>query len=406
MQYRLFSFFPTIIAVVLVVGVMECRADDPELNQHGRGEAPPVPFVVVHADPVINRLFTEMLQNTSVLWAYDEMLRWRPSHAEAMWNFESCGRTQGRWPTCGSSAFRGYADPFDRRSIMEERRRAKVELSKHHQHHRRERVEDLSVDPVPEAVGFSLDLNVMNYHYTDIEQALVKHRVTVVVLNSPFAITETLMRSAIYGSLNVHSRTTPGAIAGVGRSAYGWPAQQLQSAFPAPDHRDGDRHEAVLRSARNDNNQMLHGEQPLVCMDGEPEAFLRILRKVKLEQERLEELADVLREHGSSVYRIDVDRELMCDPRKTLEEMGKRLGATGTIDADPESLKDRIRSIRPRLEHSTQCFPLLKNSAEHLIESMETVPSDHDLYWDIRRNFLTEQDYHCNLSTPRLPSDK
>lgn len=246
--------------------------------------AAPAAFVVVHSDPAANRALTELIRGASsdTVWVYAEMQRWRPEHAEAMWRFDSCGRTEGRWPMCGSGVLQNFRDPFDARSASDVRRRAKLAAEKKHRHHRRERVEDLSPGPTPLFAGFGMDLNVANHHRSAVMQALLKHEAIVIVLKSAASATRAVLRAAIYGAVNPHTKGTPGREAGVARSLFG-----------------------------HEHPALLYHDEPLLCRDGKPDTVVRLLRKHQEEQGRLAGLAAAFRAQGLAVHEVDVESGLV-----------------------------------------------------------------------------------------------
>jgi hypothetical protein len=298
------------LMMMMMVGTRVLAASVPEEKD---GERTPTPFLIVHADPTANRALTAVLQQTPGVWAYAEMQRWRPAHAQAMWDFTPCARTQGRWPMCGSDAVEEPRDPFDESSRVEHRRRIKAKLAEKHRHHRRDRVEDLSLGAPPRGVGFGLDMNVVDYHFSEVMEALLKqpHPPQVFVLQSPGSISRTTLRNAAYTTGNPHSKETPGREVGVARSLYDWQEPRLNtSSTPHASRR--------LR-------HLLYHNAPLVCSEGKTSALIRLFHKHRKEQARLETVAQALeQDHNNQlivVHRIDIDKELLADPWQVVLRM-------------------------------------------------------------------------------------
>lgn len=287
------------------------------------------PFIVVHADPLMAQALVDLVdahdymahEGAGPVWLYEELYRWHPRHAEALWNF-TCGRTRGRWPACGS-AVHGGPDPYDRLSVGEHERG--VRRAMHHAaprlHHGHAAAGDIAAPPRPLAVGFPVDLNLLHpaaevegaargrpaskglgvhpaHEPVDVAllEALLKRKARVVILASK-SLTRRLLREASHGATPLRGGSgVPGRRSGVARALFG-PAGYVNGVAPgAPRRADRHRHQ-------------------LCGVPRAPELVADMLRHYSRERRALLALGDrLIQRYGLAVHILDAD-ELLEDPR-------------------------------------------------------------------------------------------
>lgn len=368
-------------------GIVNNKESTPPPPVRHDNAGPLRPFVVVHADPLMAQTLVNLVdahdymahEGAGPVWLYEEMYRWSPRHAEALWNF-TCGRTRGRWPACGS-AVHGGPDPYDRMTV--DRRDQALEAAAAVPH----TPTTLPASARPLAAGFPVDLNFL-YPASDLEgvvkgrpaskglevhpdheplnvellETLLKRKARVVILASK-SLTRRLLREAVHGSVPLRGgRGVRGRRSGVSRALYG-PAGYVNGLAPGAPHRDH-RHIHQLCGARD-----------------APTRIVAMLRHYSDERKALLALGDrLIRRYGLVVNILDED-ELLEDPRGggvysfyayalgdgEPSEVGRHPFDGGGVDAKRHNHWAVPRALRARLEKYVRVSPaVLEDCADAL----------------------------------------